>query len=138
MNCSSHFLQEWRNGQFVKASLYTIGLIVQLGHPLGDSCTYPKAGHANFIVAHTNGLHEVALNYCQCRGSPTPREQLLDYGWWPATVDSPQTCATIQLLRQFHHLSLQCSTNLADYFKVLELMSDPWTLAPVRVSCVYS
>jgi hypothetical protein len=91
--------QEWRNDQFVKTSLHDIGLVVQLGHPLGDICKLTRPGHANFIVVHTNGLHKVKLNYCNCRDSAKPREQLLEYGWWPATIDSPQTCASMQMLR---------------------------------------
>lgn len=128
------FEQEWTRDRFVTRSLRDLGMVVQLGHPLGDTCNHPKEGHTNFMVIHTNGLHRITIHYCRCAASSPQRQQLLEFGWWPSTVDSPQTCASMQMLRQFHYLSLQSSINLTDYYTALEQMSEPWALATIPVS----
>ncbi|KAF8139158.1 hypothetical protein K438DRAFT_1494776, partial [Mycena galopus ATCC 62051] len=68
--------------------LKTLGLRVQLGHPPSNCCSTPVQLHAEFMVIHTNGIHEVAADACDCEhrvSAGAAEEQLLRAGWFPAT-----------------------------------------------------
>ncbi|KAF8184267.1 hypothetical protein K438DRAFT_1436474, partial [Mycena galopus ATCC 62051] len=90
------------NGQFFEASsLKALGLRVQLGHPPGERCSEPRPLHTDFVVLHTNGIHVVAVDACDCehRTLAGPfEEQLQRAGCFPATDDKPRTCATNEVL----------------------------------------
>jgi hypothetical protein len=56
------------------------------------------------MVLHTNGLHEVAVDACDCESrcsAGPPEEQLQRAGWFPATDHRPRTCATFEVLDNF-------------------------------------
>ncbi|KDQ65191.1 hypothetical protein JAAARDRAFT_91545, partial [Jaapia argillacea MUCL 33604] len=104
-------------------SLKNIGLHVQLGHSPGNVCPTRYSGHKDFVVLHMNGIHQVTLDYCACRGLHR-HMQLLMAGWWPATPLEPQTCATLHVLRHFQLLNLQGKLTAFDFYQVMELQTD--------------
>ena len=68
--------QEWTGEAFIKVSLKSMGLKVQLNHG-SMYCDNPVPGHANMLVLHTNGIHEVSIQYCGCgRGLPQHHQLL--------------------------------------------------------------
>ncbi|KAJ7025958.1 hypothetical protein C8F04DRAFT_1190993 [Mycena alexandri] len=90
---------------------------LEMGHSPHSPCTAPDPGAKEFVVLHPNGIHEVAVDFCGCEGAlkAGPREiQRLRAGWYPATHERPQTCATVVLLESFHTDTLQCKTTLYD------------------------
>lgn len=116
--------QRWDSGCFVPSSLCTLRLRVQLGHPPGECCSEPLALHSShFVVLHTNGIHEVAVDACDCERrlwAGPPEDQLLRAGWFPATDHRPRTCATIEMLDHFLLQTYQAKTTMYDYYSVLE------------------
>ncbi|KAF5381782.1 hypothetical protein D9615_005372 [Tricholomella constricta] len=65
---SLHRLKAWNGSFFKKTSLKSLGLRIQLGHRVGKACSNPKPAFANdFVVVHVNGIHEVALDFCNCQ-----------------------------------------------------------------------
>ncbi|KAF7321649.1 CxC2 domain-containing protein [Mycena kentingensis (nom. inval.)] len=121
-----HWVEEWTGSFFAKISLGSLGLRVQLGHPVGESCSVPLAGPDDFHILHLNGIHPVAVDFCGCRaGGPVSFPlQLLHARLYPATTARPQTCATFACLDNFHSLSLHAKTSAYDYYASLELLTD--------------
>ncbi|KZP13327.1 hypothetical protein FIBSPDRAFT_913099 [Athelia psychrophila] len=112
-------LKQWTGLFFGRTTLKKLGLRIQLGHAPGRYCTSFVEGNKDFVVIHTNGIHTVQFEFCGCTDVPA-HIQLLRISWYPATPLQPQTCATLDALRQFHFLNLQA----------LEYMSDNTGLNP--------
>ncbi|KAJ7691679.1 hypothetical protein B0H14DRAFT_3531790, partial [Mycena olivaceomarginata] len=85
-----------------------------------------QVGLRKFVVIAPNGFHHVAVDFCQCRrsGSQSHWEQLLAYGWFPATPDNPQSAITISALKLFHAVSLQGKTTAYHFFNALAKITD--------------
>ncbi|KDR70916.1 hypothetical protein GALMADRAFT_75522, partial [Galerina marginata CBS 339.88] len=113
---------EWTGLYFVKSSLKDLGLRVQLNH-LSMKCSKPEPSHSHFVVLHTNGIHEVAIDFCGCRPISKLR-QLLRRGLFPSSQDNPRTCATFTLLKQLQMLSLTSKCATYDYYRMLERLTD--------------
>ncbi|KDR67153.1 hypothetical protein GALMADRAFT_17014, partial [Galerina marginata CBS 339.88] len=116
-----HTTEMWNGLSFVKSSLKSLGLRIQLNH-VGMRCSKPEASHSHFVVLHTNGIHEVAVDYCGCRPVSKLR-QLLRRGLFPSSQESPRTCATFVLLKQLHTLSLTSKCATYDYYRMLEKLT---------------
>jgi hypothetical protein len=102
-------LQRWDGTEFKPVTLKSMGVRVQLGHHIGEACPRPITGHKNFTVIHTNGIHDVAVDFCGCRDEifvGSRRQQLLRRSWYPATHREPQTCSTLVALEMFHIMTL--------------------------------
>ena len=128
-------MQEWKNGFFQRTTLQSLGLRIQLGHPLGQLCPFRARAHQNFVVIHVNGIHLINLDFCSCSNSPTPREQVLEIGWWPSTPLEPQSTASMTVLRSFHTLNLQGQISSTDFYRGLEQMTcgDGLSSVPVGI-----
>jgi hypothetical protein len=117
--------------------LAAIGLRVQLGHASGVRCANPKPGYHDFTVIHTNGLHKVMIDYCECDhlaiAGNRRRQQLLRREWYPVTHTDPQTCCTFHVLQHFHMQTLQGKIAAYDYYTALEKLTDNVGLAVVKV-----
>lgn len=112
----------WNSLFFQKTTLRELGLRIQLGHSPGRACPSREAGHKDFVVIDSNGIHEVAVDFCRCHGIPR-RRQLLRIGWWPSMPLEPQTCATMEVLRHFHLLNLQGKLPVYSFYRTLELQT---------------
>lgn len=52
---------------FEKATLKALGYRFQLGHAIGERCVAPRPAFADdFVIIDTNGVHEIALDFCDC------------------------------------------------------------------------
>ncbi|KAJ7111421.1 hypothetical protein C8R44DRAFT_833320 [Mycena epipterygia] len=111
-------LQRW-NGQFCeRTSLKALGLRIQLGHPLGETCPDPQCAHSEFVVT---------MDICNCEHAATagaPEIQMLCARWFPVTDDKPKTCATMSMLDHFLMATLQSKTTLYDYYAALKKLTD--------------
>ncbi|KAF8214206.1 hypothetical protein K438DRAFT_1902237 [Mycena galopus ATCC 62051] len=113
---------EW-NGSFCeRRALKDLGLVIQLGHPIGFGCPNPPEANKNFTVIDTTGVHNVAVNFCACDGRVERRQQLMRVCWWPATVRDPQTCATFAVV------------SAHDFLRSLELLTNNDELHPLPIS----
>ncbi|KAJ7865989.1 hypothetical protein B0H13DRAFT_1636845, partial [Mycena leptocephala] len=123
-----HRVYKWMPGGFFeKTPLALLGLRVQLGHPVGERCTGSECGNKNFVVLHTNGIHQVNVDFCGCANSlnaGAQEIQLLRFGWFPATHERPRTAATFAVLDQFHQETLQAKTTMYDFYGVLEKLTN--------------
>ncbi|KAF7796504.1 hypothetical protein EIP86_007682 [Pleurotus ostreatoroseus] len=122
-----HRIKKWNGSYQESVTLHSIGLVVQLGHPIGECCAAPVPAPRNFTVLHTNGIHPLTLQFCGCSrahsaGSRT--QQLLRYELYGATTTDPSTCCTLRLLEHFHMLTLQSKINAYDYYLSLEKLTD--------------
>ncbi|GJF00231.1 CxC2 domain-containing protein [Phanerochaete sordida] len=122
-----HRVKKWNGRYFDDITLKDVGLVVQLGHPAGQYCPAPCAAPRSFVVIHTNGLHPVTVQYCQCnlqKAAGTKLQQLLRYELYPATLEEPTTCCTFRGLEQFHLLTLQSKLTAYDYYLTLTKLTD--------------
>ncbi|KAF8196616.1 hypothetical protein K438DRAFT_1585485 [Mycena galopus ATCC 62051] len=119
-------IEPWNGTFFDRRELHQLGLRVQLGHPNNQPCPFAHPGREKFVVIALNGFHHVAVDFCQCRlSSSTHRwEQLLAYGWFPATPDNPQSAITVSALRLFHAVSLHGKTTVYHFFNALAKITD--------------
>ncbi|KAJ7301216.1 hypothetical protein DFH08DRAFT_978997 [Mycena albidolilacea] len=119
-------IEGWNGAFFDRKELRSLGLRVQLGHTDNQRCLRAHPGRDKFVVVAPNGLHHVAVDFCQCRLSSSAHrwEQLLSYGWYPATPDNPQSAVTISTLRLFHAVSLQGKTTVYHFFNALAKITD--------------
>ncbi|KAJ7180060.1 hypothetical protein C8R43DRAFT_871124 [Mycena crocata] len=120
-----HIIQQWKDGYFQPCPLTDVdpGLRFQIGHRPGEDCDF-RDGPNKFVVLDNNAIHEVAVDFCGCVGAASPNDQLLNIGWFPATVKNPETCATLSVLRRFHTLNLQGRVPAYDFYNALEVLSD--------------
>jgi CxC2 like cysteine cluster associated with KDZ transposases len=84
----------------------------------------PESGHKDFTVVHINGVHDVAVDFCNCDSRVSNRQQLLQRSWFPVTVDYPKTCCTIQVLEQYHIITLTGKLSGYDFYRSLERLTD--------------
>lgn len=126
-------MQRWTGTHFWPSSLQSLGLECQLNHR-GGSCPSPSRGHRDFAVIDTNGVHGVTVLFCACHMAVPECEQLIRFGWYPASTTTPRTVASIACLTQFHILTLQSKVSAFDYYHTLSRLSDNASLMKSRVS----
>ncbi len=109
---------------------------MQLGHIEGSLCINPEQAGHTFVVMDTNGLHEVKVNYCacDCQGGTNCHQQLLRFGWYPASLQQPRMCATLALLDHFHSLTLASKISAYNFYKSLAHVMDAMGLRVPKVS----
>jgi len=95
----------------------------------------PHPGHKDFIVMHTNGLHNVAIDFCSCdKRTISDRQQLMWSEWFPVTIHHPQTCATFQLLELFHIVTLTGKLSAHEFYKSLKYLTNNTELSIPKVN----
>ncbi|KAL0567542.1 hypothetical protein V5O48_014447 [Marasmius crinis-equi] len=114
-----HRIERWESGTFKAASLKEEGLVIRLNH-ISSPCPSPKKSHQDFEILHTNGIHQVTLEFCECNRRIEPFIQLLRRNIYPSTQGVIQTCATFELLEHLHLLSLVGQVGTYDFYKFLE------------------
>ncbi|KAF9014455.1 hypothetical protein BDZ89DRAFT_1142297 [Hymenopellis radicata] len=119
-----HIIRQWDGEKFDKVTLRSMGLRVYLGHDDGSRCFMPRWDPHPLVVMHVNGLHEVSVRYCNCLKATPRRVQLLRFGWYPATVQRPATCATLQVLDFFHGLTLNGKLSAYNFYKTMVYLTD--------------
>ena len=99
-----HRIRKW-NGTFMEeVELSRLGLVVYFGHD-GNPCPIAKTSHS-LSTLHIDGYHTLLVAFCACESSQPPHLQLFDNKLFSASIDSPKTVFTFELLRHFriHHL----------------------------------
>ncbi|KAG1744767.1 hypothetical protein EDB19DRAFT_1826912 [Suillus lakei] len=120
-----HVMEIWMGTHFQHISLHNLGLRVQLGHPPGVMCCNPAPAFDNdFIVLEINGIHSVALNFCNCATAQTHNIQLLCTCWYPSTTTNPRTAATFRLLDHFQMYTFESKGSTFKYYQSLSCLTN--------------
>ncbi|KAF8219327.1 hypothetical protein L208DRAFT_1341368, partial [Tricholoma matsutake] len=119
-----HHIGEWSGMLFWCTSLFSLGATLCLGHN-SEKCWnhVPGPGH-NSVVIHTNGVHHVHIEYCQCN----PVSDTVQLTWcqlFPATMERPETVFTFAVLNDFHVHSLSSKKSAMDYIDALWEQTNP-------------
>ncbi|KAH7920330.1 hypothetical protein BV22DRAFT_1133151 [Leucogyrophana mollusca] len=128
-----HWIKEWNGSFFDRITLKGVGLRIQLGHELGEPCMSPKAApRDDFVVIDCHGIHEVALDFCDCPSAASTTTQLLRARLFPATVREPRSAATFRVLEQFHLLSFESKASAYEFYHSLARRTCNTGLTPLR------
>lgn len=100
-----------------------MGLKLQLNHG-SMFCENPIPCHAKMLVLHTNGIHDVAIEYCGCSRAIPSHIQLLRRRLYPASQINPKACATFELLGLLHKITLTTKAPMFDLYRTLEKLTN--------------
>ncbi len=131
---SQRSFQGWTGSFFKKISLGDLGLVIQLGHKLGQTCQI-SAVVCSFVVIDVDGIHTVQMSFCECtRNVELARyRQLLRSRLWPAMTIYLQTAATFRILNLFQVLSFMSKASAYEFYHTLACLSDNSGLHPPPV-----
>ncbi|KAJ6576200.1 hypothetical protein B0H10DRAFT_1837325, partial [Mycena sp. CBHHK59/15] len=132
---NSSVMKKWDGISFKRCALKSLGIRIQLGHPLGERCPNPaRAAGDDFVIINSHTIDEVGLDYCNC-GTAKPRPiQLLRVRLYPATSTNPRSAATFAALRRFDHMALESKCSAYEFYNSLARETDNTGLEPSRVS----
>jgi len=127
-------MQRWNGNYFERITLKSLGLHIQLGHRIGDTCCNPHcAFNDDFIIIDSTGIHEVGLDFCACGTMQTHVKQLLRSRLFPATVTDPKTAATFGVLEQYHLLSFESKASAFEFYQAPARLSNNTGMDPPKV-----
>jgi CxC2 like cysteine cluster associated with KDZ transposases len=128
-------VQKWNGAFFERAKLKSLGVRLQLHHP---GCPNPeRTFNDDFVIIHSNGIHCVGLDFCNCAYAPSHYVQLLRHRLFPATTAQPKTAASFDVLKTFQMLSFTAKTNVYDFLHALVRRTNNTGTEKVPVSHVY-
>ncbi|KAF7976812.1 hypothetical protein HWV62_5680 [Athelia sp. TMB] len=113
----------WTGSFFAKTSLYALGHRVYLGHQ-GQPCKAAYEIVDGFTVFDTTGIHTIKLVFCGCPDRAPSNIQLLRTRWFPATIRSPHSAFTFEVLNTFHLLNIQGKLSLYHFYNAIHSKSD--------------
>ena len=118
MQLPFHTIQMWSGTHFIQTSLSILGAIVYLGHhshPCPNNSILKKG--QSTVIVHTNGIHQIRIEYCCCAGAPEDFIQLTRSELFPASPQQPETVFTFSLLRNFHVHTHTSKKSALDYYE---------------------
>ena len=77
------------------------------------------------VVVDIEGVHELPFTFCACPNAPRDDIQLLELGYYPATVHQPKTVFTPRLLDDFLLSNKECKTAARNYYNKLRRTTNP-------------
>lgn len=126
-----HDIQEWTSpGFFRRVSLLHLGLIIYLGHG-GQPCpSITNSVPLSLRVIHSNGLHDVWVQPCQCdraatscRGPSTTAYQLWRSGLFPSSFDRVYDVVSLSAISMFQSLVVKARVNASAFIAALRRTS---------------
>lgn len=131
---SSHMLvQSWTGVYFAKTSLYNLRLRVYLGHE-GQPCPRAYKITDGFTLVDTTGIHTLKVVFCGCDAHPPQNIQLLRARWFPASMISPRSAFTFEVLNMFHVVNAQGKLSLYHFYNAIHRISDNAGIRDLKVS----
>ncbi|KAJ7781716.1 hypothetical protein DFH07DRAFT_728888 [Mycena maculata] len=121
-----HHIEQWDGTVFMRTSLITWGHVVNLGHG-GKRCK--NAGSEDqgrkSVIVDTNGIHFARIVYCACGETVMPDPiQLIGARLFPATLDTPKTAFTFEVMHNFHVHNLTSKKTALDYYRALQKLTN--------------
>ena len=86
-------------------------------------------------VVHTNGIHNIAMIICECRGHDTLASDLLAARLLPTSFKRIRTLFTVQLLDLFRLCNLELKASVYQFHHLLQRLTCP--MAPSEVVNLY-
>ncbi|KAL0570105.1 hypothetical protein V5O48_011855 [Marasmius crinis-equi] len=120
-------IEHWNGFYFEKTTLQKLGMTVQLCHPVGEKCGYPRAAKAGFVVVDVDFMQSADISYCGCQDPAVvgrPWQQLLRSQLFPATVLTPHTAFTFRCLKLLHTLTLHGKLTTYHFYQSIEAATD--------------
>lgn len=126
-------------GCWVRQSLGDLGLILNLGHR-GEKCVAALLDARRVTVVHSHGVAEIGVRFCACLDDDLEYNpdalQLITHGLWPGSWEKPVTVFTVEVLKDFHLLSLQAQVTAQDFYQYLRRQTDNVQPARITVSAL--
>ncbi|KAG6828010.1 hypothetical protein H0H92_009670 [Tricholoma furcatifolium] len=124
--CPECQTEEWNGLFYIKASLKSLGLRIQLGHPRGSLCSNPQVSPGDdFVVIDLGGIYEVGLDFCGCgQANQLHTVQLLRQRLYPATTTNPKSAVTFRTLETYEMLSYSSKISCFEFYQSLSRLSD--------------
>ncbi|KAJ8474293.1 hypothetical protein ONZ45_g16002 [Pleurotus djamor] len=127
-----HRIQRWSaDGIFTKTSLKELGLIIKLGHG-GKNCPRREKivpifsnVQKQLVIVHTTGVHLCTVEWCACLSAEGHYEQLMKSRLFPATIESPSTAFTFELLEELHLQRVECKSSSSAFYSLLRRRTSP-------------
>ncbi|KAG6907526.1 hypothetical protein DXG01_008615 [Tephrocybe rancida] len=119
-----HRIKEWNGSFFSPTTFFDLGLRVQLNHLHGEGCPNPESLLGGFVVLHTNGIHRVNIDFCNCTRVQPRVVQLLRSRLFPGTTEYPRSGATFALLEFFQLLSFMSKISAFEFYQTLLRRTD--------------
>jgi hypothetical protein len=134
------FLQQWNGEFFARKTLADLGMLYQLGHSAGGTCSHPSSS-VDLTLFDITGVQTLRVRYCFCnngglRPPANRRVQLLRARLFPASWSRPGTVFTFRLLDFTHKLQTRCKVNLYDFHATLISVTNSTGLAPSVVRLI--
>ncbi|KAK0478031.1 hypothetical protein EDD18DRAFT_1322729 [Armillaria luteobubalina] len=121
----THVIQSWNGNYFDKVPLRQLGMRYQVGHLAGEACPHPQPAFGNhFTIIDTNGIHDVALDFCSCMRKHPFAMQLQGSWLFPATDIELCTTVTTVALEQFQMLTFMGKISAYEYYHSLVRLTD--------------
>ncbi|RPD52463.1 hypothetical protein L227DRAFT_479994, partial [Lentinus tigrinus ALCF2SS1-6] len=125
-----HRLLEWemQAGFWKKLTRADLRIRLHYGHN-GQPCPRRRSAFREVLVVHDRGMTKIPVALCSCRDSRAPlkkgkKRPLPGNGSWPGSWDTPRTVYTVDVLRQYHLLTLQAHTTVHDFHAYLRRTTD--------------
>ena len=102
--------------------------VLNLGHG-GMPCKVTSKSPRPMTLIHRQGIAQMKVQFCACpeddTKDPVPDTvQLLRFGLFPGSWDVPRSAFSLNGLRDYHLLSLQCQITGHDFMKFLQRSTD--------------
>ncbi|KAJ7871110.1 hypothetical protein B0H13DRAFT_1895895 [Mycena leptocephala] len=128
-----HHVEEWDGKHFKRRTLKSLGIRIQLGHPLGEPCAAPvKAAGDDFVIIGSQTIDEVGLDYCGCGTARSKPIQLLRMRLYPTTGTNPRSAATFAVLDRYTHMNLESKCSAYEFYNSLAHETNNTGLEPSR------
>ncbi|KAJ7078754.1 hypothetical protein C8R43DRAFT_910296, partial [Mycena crocata] len=116
-----HQVQHWNSVFFERKTLANLEMRVQLGHRVDrQPCVLPQCAPGDdFVIIDEHGVHKVLLDFCGCGRCGRRTKQLMLARLYPATVVSPRTAATFNVLDRFELLAFESKCSAYEFYHSL-------------------
>ncbi|KIM19515.1 hypothetical protein M408DRAFT_31155 [Serendipita vermifera MAFF 305830] len=113
-----HRIVFWNGQYFESVKQSAIGITMSLPHTSSGSCLH-RISKGGITVVDINGFHEIDIDICGCDDAATFDIQLLSSQLFAASVVSPKTAFTFQLLELFRVLHFDGKTSVHTFVGAL-------------------
>jgi len=134
-----HWAFRWNGFYYSKVSQKKLGRIVHLGHK-EHPCPQIviDSTPTNLQIVHTNGVHDIEAYFCRCQNAQPRWKQLIDAGYFPGTLNRPETAFTVSLMKFAHALSTIGHASAMDIATAIRRITNGAFVdeVPVRAICI--
>jgi len=75
-------------------------------------------------MIHINGVFEICVRFCRCRGACSEHEQLFRHRLFPSTFNRPETAFTLDVLDYYGIDSMECKTSAQAFFQKIKRVTN--------------